>query len=195
MSEILCITNRKLCREPFLTRLERIAAAHPAGIILREKDLPEPEYRALAQDVLALCRAYRVPCVLHAYPETALALEADGLHLPLPVLRTLTLEQQAAIPALGASCHSSDDAMEAQALGCTYLTAGHIFDTGCKPGLPGRGLEFLASVCRKTTLPVYAIGGIGPKNLPPVLATGAAGACIMHSLMTCPDPEALLHAL
>ena len=43
MSDILCITNRLLCKEDFLTRIEKIAGAHPAGIVLREKDLKEDE--------------------------------------------------------------------------------------------------------------------------------------------------------
>ena len=47
MFEILCVTSRALCREDFLTRLERLAAARPAGIILREKDRREKMVRAL----------------------------------------------------------------------------------------------------------------------------------------------------
>ena len=47
---------------------------------------------------------------------------------------------------IGVSCHSLEDALEAQQLGATYLTAGHIFETDCKKGLPGRGLDFLTSV-------------------------------------------------
>ena len=31
-----------------------------------------------------------------------------------------------------------EEAKEAQDLGCTYITAGHIFLTDCKKGLPGR---------------------------------------------------------
>ena len=61
MSDILCVTSRSLCREDFLTRLERVAAAGPAGVILREKDLPPEDYRALAERALALCRARGVP--------------------------------------------------------------------------------------------------------------------------------------
>ena len=38
MSDILCVTNRSLCKEDFLARVEKIAANHPKGIILREKD-------------------------------------------------------------------------------------------------------------------------------------------------------------
>ena len=56
MSDILCVTSRSLCREDFLTRLERVAAAGRAGVILREKDLPPEDYRALAERALALCR-------------------------------------------------------------------------------------------------------------------------------------------
>ena len=45
MSDILCVTNRALCKEDFLQRVEKIAANHPKGIILREKDLSEEEYK------------------------------------------------------------------------------------------------------------------------------------------------------
>ena len=192
MSDILCVTNRKLCGEDFLTRLERVAAAGPRAVLLREKDLSPADYAALARSVLALCRAHRVPCILHSHPEVALAMEAEALHLPLPLLRDLPEAERRRFPRLGASCHSPEEAREAESLGCTYLFAGHIFDTDCKRGLPGRGLDFLARVCRETTLPVYAIGGVAPENIAAVRRAGAAGACLMSSLMTCPDPAALL---
>ena len=48
-SDILCITNRKLCREDFITRMRKIAAAHPAAVVVREKELLEKEYMELAE--------------------------------------------------------------------------------------------------------------------------------------------------
>ena len=194
MSDILCVTNRGLCREDFLTRLERIAAAGPAGVILREKDLSPEAYRALAERVLAVCRAHRVPCILHSFPAVARDLEAEGLHLPLPLLRTLPQEERRSFRVLGASCHSAAEAREAEALGCTYITAGHVFATDCKKGLAPRGLPFLREVCQAVTIPVWAIGGIAPENFSPVLATGARGGCVMSGLMACPDPAELLAA-
>ena len=68
MSDILCVTNRKLCREDFLTRIERIAACHPAGIILREKDMKPEDYKELAAAVMVICEQYGVRCVLHSFP-------------------------------------------------------------------------------------------------------------------------------
>lgn len=191
MCRVLCVTSRALCREPFLTRMERIIAAGPAAVILREKDLDEADYTALAREVLTLA-GDRVSVILHSYPEAALALGYKRLHLPLPLLRGLDPRQRSAFHVLGASCHSVEDAKEAQALGCTYITAGHVFETGCKPGLAPRGLDFLREVAGAVSIPVWAIGGIAPENFARVLDAGAAGGCVMSGLMTCPDPKALL---
>ena len=195
MSDILCVTNRTLCRGDFSERIETIAACRPAGIVLREKDLPEQEYEALAQQVMEICARYDVPCMLHFFAETAIRLHASAIHLPLPVLRTLTDQQKAAFSVIGASCHSAEDAEEAQKLGCTYITAGHVFETDCKKGLAPRGLTFLQKVCERVSIPVYAIGGIGVHNIASVRAAGAAGACIMSGLMCCDDPAEVLEQL
>ena len=195
MSDILCVTNRKLCREDFLTRIERIAACHPAGIILREKDMSPEEYKALAAAVMEICGRYDVKCILHSFPAVAISLHADAIHLPLHLLRELSQEQKAHFRILGASCHSVEDALEAQTLGCTYITAGHVFETDCKKGLPGRGLEFLRSVCAAVDIPVYGIGGIDVDNIALVRNAGASGACLMSSLMATEDVAWLLKAM
>ena len=192
MSEIVCVTNRRLCRGDFLARLERIAAAGAAGILLREKDLPEAEYRRLAERVMAVCRAHGTPCILHGFPAAAEELGAETVHLPLPLLRTLPEARRRVFARLGASCHSAAEAREAEALGCAYITAGHVFDTACKAGTPGRGLAFLREVCGAVSIPVYAIGGIGPGNYAAARGAGAAGGCVMSGLMECPDPAEYL---
>lgn len=194
MSDILCVTNRKLCRADFPTRIEQIAAAHPAGIILREKDLPEADYAFLAGKVLASCRTQGTPCILHSFHGTAIRLGCRKIHLPLPVLRTLSDEEKAFFTDIGSSCHSIEDARLAVQLGCTYITAGHIFDTDCKKGLPGRGILFLKDLCDSVSIPVYAIGGITADNISSVRNAGAAGACIMSGLMTCKDPAGFIRS-
>ena len=195
MSDILCVTNRRLCCEDFLTRIERIAACHPAGIILREKDMNPEDYKALTRAVMGICEQQGVRCILHSFSSVAVSLHADAVHLPLHLLRELSLEQKALFKILGASCHSVEDALEAQALGCTYITAGHVFETDCKKGLPGRGLEFLRNVCAAVDLPVYGIGGIHAENIPLVRRAGAAGACLMSSLMETEDVAGLMNAM
>ena len=195
MSDILCVTNRKLCREDFLTRIERIAACHPAGIILREKDMKPEDYKELAAAVMEICEQHGVKCILHSFPDVAISLQADAIHLPLHLLRELSQEQKTHFEVLGASCHSVEDALEAQALGCTYITAGHVFETDCKKGLPGRGLDFLRNVCAAVDIPVYGIGGIDADNIVLIRDAGASGACLMSSLMISEDVTGLMKAM
>ena len=195
MYDILCVTNRSLCKEDFLQRVEKIAACRPKGIILREKDLTKEEYKKLAEQVCKLCERYEVPCMLHSFADVAIELGAENIHLPLHMLRGMDEKKKERFKEIGASCHSAEEAQEAEKLGCTYITAGHVFATDCKKGLPPRGLTFLQAVCQSVSIPVYAIGGIGSENIDSVRKTGAKGACIMSGLMKCEDVEQFLKAL
>ena len=192
MFDVLCMTNRMLCTDDFLSRIRQLAAAHPAGILLREKDLTEEAYSALASQVLSICAETQTRCILHTFVQVADALGCRAMHLPLSALRALSDPQRAAYSVLGASCHSVAEAVEAEQLGCTYVLAGHIFDTDCKKGLPGRGLDFLARVCESVAIPVYAIGGIRPERMADVRRAGAAGACVMSGAMRCRDAASYL---
>ena len=146
----------------------------------------------MAAAVMEICEHYGVKCILHSFPDVAISLRADAIHLPLHLLRELSQEQKTHFEVLGASCHSVEEAMEAQALGCTYITAGHVFETDCKKGLPGRGLEFLRNVCTAVDIPVYGIGGIDADNIAMVRAAGARGACLMSRLMVSEDVAGLM---
>lgn len=178
-----------------MTRIEKIAAERPRGIILREKDLSQPEYASLAKKTLAICRQHQVPCILHSFVKTALWLHADAIHLPLPLLQNLTEEEKQKFDVIGASCHSPEEARKAWRLGCSYIAAGHIFDTGCKKGIPGRGIYFLKEIINEIPIPIYAIGGIHEKNIAQIRTAGAAGACVMSRLMQCADVGACLKNL
>ena len=195
MSDILCVTNRRLCSGDFLTQLEKIAKARPAGIILREKDLSEEEYMDLAGKVMKICTRAGVPCILHSFPAAARKLHAEAIHLPLDLFLAMDEGEKASFRVIGVSCHSAEEAETAEKHGATYISAGHIFDTDCKRGVPGRGLAFLETTCKAVSVTVYAIGGISPENIDAVRAAGAAGACIMSGLMRCKAPENYLNLL
>ena len=191
MSDIICVTNRFLC-EDLVMQVKKIATVKPVAIILREKDLDEREYKKIAEKVMAICRQKNCQCILHSFPKVAKSLGCHAIHLPLPTLEQLNGEEKKYFNVLGASCHSVDDAKRAEYLGCTYITAGHIYETDCKKGLPGRGTEFLNEVVKSVNIPVYAIGGITPVRYNKIMKTGAQGICLMSSLMKSKNPEKLL---
>ncbi len=190
MYDIICVTNRKLCTDDFTDRIKRIAETDVSGIILREKDLSEREYEQLSKTAI---QTSGDKIILHSFDKTARRLCFRRIHLPLHILRDLRDKEY--YQEIGASCHSAAEAIEAERLGCTYITAGHVFDTDCKKGLPGRGLDFLEEVCRSVSVPVYAIGGITKDNICDVIERGARGVCIMSGMMTCEDPAKYISEL
>lgn len=195
MFNIICVTDRKSCREDFFTRLDKIAAAMPDRIILRDKESDIDDYTVFAEKSLKICRKYNIPCSIHTYADTAEKLGAGDIHIPMTVLRSFSENITGRFRTVGASVHSVEEAAEAENFGADYITAGHIFTTNCKKGLPPRGLSFLEKVCKNVDIPVYAIGGINPENISSIRNAGASGACIMSSFMNCDDPVLLLHQL
>lgn len=183
---VICVTHRLLCPDDFLERLDRIAAQHPYAIVLREKDLSESEYEALARDCLRICQKHDFPLNLNSQIAVARRIGCDGIHLPFHLLLQHKNELED-FSRVGVSLHSPEEAAQLADTPATYVQAGHVFPTDCKAGVPPRGLSFLRAVCQATDLPVFGIGGITAERYPAVLQTGAAGACIMSGLMTCND--------
>lgn len=190
----MVITSRKRFEGEvdFLKQIEKIAAAKPFGIVLREKDLPVKEYSALARKVRDICRSAGASLIVHSHPEVARELGIPALHMPLDALEKLSSEERKEFEVLGASCHSVEDVLRAKALGCDYVTAGHVYATDCKPGLPPRGADFLAEVCGPAApMPVFALGGLTPARAPEVRRAGAAGFAMMSSAMDAENPAEL----
>lgn len=192
--KILVITNRKRFEweADFLKQIEKIAASKPFGIVLREKDLPVKEYSELARKVRDICRSAGASLIVHSHPEVARELGIPALHMPLDALEKMSSEERKEFRVLGASCHSVEDVLRAKAFGCDYVTAGHVYATDCKPGLPPRGADFLAEVCGPAApMPVFALGGLTPARAPEVQRAGAAGFAMMSSAMDAENPAEL----
>lgn len=183
--KIIAVSNRKLCERPFTEQIKRVCQIKPEAIILREKDLSEEEYKILAERIMEICTQYQVTCILHTFWKTAAKLGCTSIHLPVAELRKLPEEEKKQFKEIGTSVHSVEEAEEAVNLGATYLTAGHIYATNCKKGVPPRGLGFLKEVCSKVKLPVYAIGGIrfDQEQWEELKQAGAKGGCIMSGMM------------
>ena len=179
MCKIISVSNRQLAVD-FEERIKEILDLG-ITVILREKDLTDDEYYKLAKRIIS----FGGDVILHSFADEAKKLNYKKIHIPLHVLENTDVSF---FDTVGVSVHSVDEAIKAQALGATYITAGHIFATDCKRGVPPRGIDFLKEVCRSVEIPVYAIGGITPQNFKSVIEAGAAGACVMSALMQCENP-------
>jgi thiamine-phosphate pyrophosphorylase len=184
----------------------RVAALVAAGadlVVLREKDLDEKGYRTLARDVLREVRAAcgaagRARVLLHGRPRLARELGAGGAHLTLAALAEARREGAGPSGLVGASVHAPGEVACAARLGASYVLAGTVFATPCKPGRPGQGLAYLEEAAAQGArwgAAVYAVGGVVPANVASVRAAGARGAAVRGPLMRAADPAAVLRDL
>ena len=173
---IICLVTRDQGKVPGLVR-----EAASSGIDLVQIREPRLEGGALLSFVRdAIDETAHTSCrvLVNDRVDVAIAASAAGVHLrgnSFPARRVRTLAPAGFL--IGRSVH---DAAEAAAVtrdgGCDYLIFGTVFESRNKPaGHPVAGLSRLRQVCRATTLPVIAIGGISIGNAAEVVAAGAKG--------------------
>ena len=187
--------------DKFLARLELLAKSGVDSVILREKDLRESEYLALSKEAIGIFESANKAnstntnkanannssnecrLILHNFIEVAYKLEYPFFHAPFCVLEDLASNK---IPTqkiskncvFGASIHSLEELAVALDFGVDYVIAGNVFESACKEGVQGRGVEFLREISGRLeqhkndlakdfakNMPIYAVGGICKENL------------------------------
>lgn len=179
---------------------EVVRRALAAGVTLvqyREKAAGPRSLAGEAAALLDLCRAARVPFLVNDHLEVAREVGADGVHLgrsDLDPARARALMGDDFL--IGVSVRDDREAREAEEKGASYLAANGVFPTGSKDGLgPPLGVEGLRRIAEATSLPVVAIGGIKPGNIPGVIRAGAAGVAVISAVVSADDIEAACTAL
>jgi thiamine-phosphate pyrophosphorylase len=158
-------------------------------VLLRERDLDEPAFARLAEELEDQLPA-GVVLSLHGRPGIAASMGA-GLHLaenvPAPPAHG---------PWHGRSVHGAEAAARARFQGAAYLLGGTIFPTPGKPGAAPAGTAGLLAMCAAAgPVPVYAIGGLHAARVRDVRAAGAHGIAVVGAILEAEDPERAARAL
>ena len=165
--------------------LSALKAALQSGVQrvqLRAPDLQaQPRWRALAASAADLCRKHHADVLINGDLELAREL-GTGLHLRASQLRDFSTRPLDSGMSLAASCHDRDDLLRAQALGCDFAVLGNVQPTASHPQAPTLGWEAFATLRESVSLPIYAIGGLSPGDLPQARQHGAQGIAAIRAL-------------
>ena len=170
---------------------QSVEAGVPA-IQLRERDLPTAELLSLAREIQVVTVPRAVPLIMNDRVDLVLALNLEGVHLranslPVSVARRLV----GAHRFVGLSTHSIDEVRQANQDGADYVVFGPVFDTPSKrPFGPPVGLDALRDVCRQSTIPVFAIGGMTSARVRDVRRAGAHGVAVIGAILARDDVAA-----
>jgi thiamine-phosphate pyrophosphorylase len=131
-----------------------------------------------------LCRRFRVPFIVNDYPDLAVEVDADGVHLGRDdaviskARRDLGPEK-----IIGVSCYDRlEYAVEAERQGADYVAFGAFFASVTKPGAVSAPIDLLCDARSKLHIPIVAIGGITPKNALELIGHGADVVAVSNAL-------------
>jgi len=174
---------------PLAEVVEECLAAGLRAVQLREKDLPDAEFLALAHSLREVTRRVGAGLFINGRLDAALAVGANGLQRghdapPIPVLRS-----RAPGLTIGASVHGVDEVRAAERDGADFIIFGSVYDTLSKrPYGPPQGVAALAKVVEAVRIPVFAIGGITPERVPAVREAGAHGVAVISAILGAERP-------
>ena len=178
LPRLVVVTDRTQAAGPLA---DVVAAAVDAGaraVLLRDRDLPDGERAALADELRAVLDPVGGLLVVAgaaarpAHPAVHLA-AAEPFPDPRPAL-------------VGRSCHSAAELARARAEGCDWVFLSPVFPTASKPGYgPALGVEGFTRL-QSLGPPAYALGGVRPEHVPDLLGAGAAGVAVMGPVMRDP---------
>ena len=166
----------------FLTRLEAALAGGIRLVQLRAHELESAAYRQLAEGAFSLCKTAGARLLLNRDAHEVEGVPRHGLHLRARTLAAL--EQRPGRPEdlVGASCHDAVELARAAALGLDYALLSPVRATASHPGLPPLGWTRFADLVDPTPLPVFALGGLDPADLPDAFRHGAQGIAAIRGL-------------
>ena len=176
LPRLVVVTDRTQAAGPLADVVTAAVDAGARAVLLRDRDLPDGERAALAADLRAVLDPVGGLLV------TAGARSSDAVHLaaaePFPVPRPRLV---------GRSCHSAAELTRARAEGCDWAFLSPVSPTASKPGYgPALGVEGFARLAPLGP-PAYALGGVGPGDVPALLAAGAHGVAVMGPVMRDPS--------
>lgn len=169
---LYAITDKSLT--PDETILHQVREALEAGVRIvqyRDKHASDPAIEATCTRLRTLCHDHDALFIIDDRPRLADKIKADGVHIgkdDIPLREARSLFPKGII---GVSCYGSvRKAQEAQEEGADYVAFGSFFPSPTKPNSGIVPVSLLEKAKARLSIPICAIGGIGPDNIHQIAA-------------------------
>lgn len=164
-------------------------------IQLRHKEASQETLIREGMEIGCLCREYNAVFIIDDHVELVGRLNADGVHLgqnDMPVGEARRILGPGKI--IGATANTYEQFEKAAKDGADYAGIGPFRFTTTKKNLsPVLGIDGYHRIIEQKRatgirIPIVAIGGITPDDIPAIMATGVEGIAASGTILTSPDP-------
>ena len=162
-----------------LARLDRALNNGLRLIQIRDKALPDVDRRNFATSVMQLARRFNDTIVLVNDDESlASEIGAHGLHISSD--RLSQISQRPPFEWVAASCHNAAELSLATALNLDFAVLSPVLPTASHTQTQSIGWERFANLIERSSLPIFALGGMKPEMLELARQKGAHGLAMMR---------------
>lgn len=188
---LYAVTDRSWLRGRTLPDMVREAIAGGVTFVqLREKHSSHDEKRALALELMPICREAGVPFVIDDDVALAAEVGADGVHVGQEDMACAEARRILGPSAIvGVSAQTVEEALAAQEAGADYLGVGALHPTATKPDAVDVTYAELRRICEAVSIPVVGIGGVDASTAHELAGTGVAGGAVVSAIFAADDPE------
>jgi thiamine-phosphate pyrophosphorylase len=170
--------------------IEQAAAGGATVFQLREKSMSDRDLTERARNVRRWTRKANALFIVNDRPDVAKLSEADGVHLGQD---DLSVREARRIlgpgPLIGVSTHTIEQVRGAVLDGADYVGIGPTFPSRTKSFDHVPGLDFIRAATTETSLPAFALGGIGPESVADVVSAGARRIAVSAAVCRADKPE------
>ncbi|MEO7823581.1 MAG: thiamine phosphate synthase [Gemmatimonadaceae bacterium] len=179
------VTSDEIMLRPGFLRKARavmMVLGDKGAIHVRSQLLDSPTLFGLTLDILLLHAETGCWCIVNDRVDIALASGAHGVQLTAKSLKLSDVQKLAPALRIGASVHSTEEAVEAEQAGAAWCVAGHVLETPSHPGDPRRESNFINELVAEVRIPVIAIGGVRPEHVKLLVHKGAHGVAAIRGI-------------
>ena len=171
-----------------LLEITRLAVSTGVDIVqLRDKTGSTGRILSFSKKIQKILQG-RIPYIINDRPELAAAAEANGVHLGQDDPSIKNSRRQLGDEAIiGVSCQTWEHVLAAQDNGADYIGFGSVFKTKTKPDRELMDLGLLEKILKKSTIPVFAIGGINLENVKPLIDLGVTRIAVTRAILEAGD--------
>jgi len=168
-------TTKGIEKKEYLEKIQKALVNHRiTAIQFRAHDLDIDTYIDWAKSIFDITQQTGHQLFYNTSIEVFKKLPKAGLHLTAKRAKSLGAEiKEDAF--LSVSCHNSHEVESAIKLGASLIYLSPVLPTQSHPDATPIGWDEVKRISRVTTIPIYALGGLGQKDIVEAFENGASG--------------------
>ncbi|MFN3815829.1 thiamine phosphate synthase [Brevundimonas sp.] len=167
------------------------AARLAAGSAVIYRGFGRPQAESDARRLRGVTLEAQVRLLIGLDIALAIAVGADGVHLPERALHRAGEARAAGLMLVTGAAHSPEALDRAADMGLDAAVLSPVFATASPSGGEALGVEGFGALVSAARLPVLGLGGIDAASAPALASSGAAGICAVDGIVRAFGPSSV----